>query len=283
MNAPPGKSRTKNSNIIVDYSSGERTLKEKAYALFCQNPRIKAKQVCSFYHIPYTEHGQTINNYLSGFRYNPNYGHIPSEPKNSPHCRKWVWNKVVFSDEGRSEALSHGWRLSKNRNRMLVFKDRLGSVQWFESGTVLVLLRGCSRLADAKTLFWRSFSWLGDEECSRLCEGSLREVGRHWVFDVGVELPRFKLPFFRKTHGLTIKSNGSHPGKLEVVETAAPLYLQDFITTQKLLAQNIRSHLELIENWKKESEERAAAHSEDHSKSDEGFWRKFLRVMTTPL
>jgi hypothetical protein len=70
---------------------------------------------------------------------------------------------------------------------------------------------------------------------------------------------------------------------LEVVETAAPLYLQGFIATQNLMAQNIRSHLVLIEKWKRESEERAAAHSEDHSKSDESFWRRFWAVMTTPL
>jgi len=272
----------KNSNIIVDYSSEEKTLKEKTYTLFCQNPRTKARKVCSFYHIPYKEHGQTINNYLSRFRYNQKYGHIPSEPKNSLHCRKWVWNKVPFSIEGKSEALSNGWRQSSNRNRMLVFKDKLGSVQWFESGTAIVMPKGSSRLADAKTLLWRAFSWLDVMELSRLCDGSCTEFEKHWVFDVGVALPRFKLPFFRDTHGLTIKSDGSHPGKLEVVETV-PLYLQNFITTQNLMAQNIRSHLELIERWKRESEERVAAHSEDHSKSDEGFWRKFLRVMVTPL
>ena len=276
----PGKSEKRNSNIIVDYSSGERTLKEKTYTLFCQNSRIKAGQVCSFYHLLYEKHGQTINNYLSEFKSNPKYGHIPSEPKNSPHCRKWVWNKVVFSDEWKSEALSNGWKQS--RNRMLVFRDKLGSVQWFETGTVNVLPKGSSRLADAKTLLCRAFSWLDPIELSRICDGSYREENRHWNFDVGVDLPRFKLDFFKKTHGLTIGSDGSHPGKLEVEETV-PLYLQETNNTLSLFAENIRSHLELIKTWKMEAEDRAAAHSLDHANSGEGFWRKFLRVMVTPL
>ena len=285
----PQPGEKSNSNIIVDYSSEERSLKEKTYALFCQNHGIKAKQVCSFYHIDYTKLGQTINNYLSKLRSNPNYGHIPSEPKNAPHCRKWVWNKVVFSDERKSEALSNGWKQSRNRNRMLMFRDKLGSVQWFETGTANVMPKGSSRLADAKSLLCRAFSWLDVMELSRLCEGSIREVSRHLVFDVGVNLPRFKLEFFKKTHGLTIRSDGSHPGKIEVEETV-PLYLQETNRTLQetnktlnLFAENIRAHLKLVEVLTKEAEKRAAVHSMDQTNSGEGFWIKFLRVMVTPL
>lgn len=158
---------------------------------------------------------------------------------------------------------------------MLVFRDKLGSVQWFESGTANVLPKGSSNLADAKTLLCRAFTWLDNLELSSLCEGSPREIGRHWVFDVGVDLPRFKLPFFRKTHGLTIKSDGSHPGKLEVVETV-PLYLQETNNTLSLFAENIRAHLELIRVLTIEAEERAAAHSMEQSETKESFRRKFL-------
>ena len=279
----------RNSNIIVDYIPEERTLKEKTYTLFCQNPQITATKVCEFYILPYKKKGATINNYLSMFRSNLNNGHVPSEPKNSPHCRKWVWNKVVFNDERKSEALSNGWKQSKNRNRMLMFMDKLGSVQWFETGTANVMPKGSSRLADAKALLWGAFSWLDDLELSRLCEGSIREVNRHRVFDVGVNLPRFKLEFFKKTHGLTIRSDGSHPGKLEVEETV-PLYLQEINRTLQetnktldLFAENMRSHQKLVEVLTKEAEERAAAHSKDHVDYGESFGRKFLRVMLTPL
>ncbi len=271
-----------NSNIIVDYTSEERTLKEKTFTVYSQNPKIKAKQVCSVYNISYKEHGQTINNYLSEFRSNLKNGHIPSEPKNSPHCRKWVWNKVLFNDNRKSEALCNGWKQSKNRNRMLVFRNGLGSVQWFETGTVNVFPKGSSKLADAKTLLCRAFSWLDPMELSSLCDGSFREVGKHWVFDVGVDLPKFKLDSFKKTHGLTIKSDGSHPGKLEVEETV-PIYLHDFIAAQNMFAENIKSHLKLVEVLTKEAEDRTAAHSKDYVDYGESFWRKFLRLMVTPL
>ena len=283
----PGEN--KNSNIIVDYIQEEKTLKEKIYTLFSKNPNIKAKKACEVYYLSYKDKGQTVNNYLSKFRSNLKDGYIPSEPINSPHCRNWVWNKVVFSDERKSEALSNGWKQSRNRNRMLMFRDKLGSVQWFETGTANVMPKGSSRLADAKSLLCRAFSWLDVMELSRLCEGSIREVSRHWVFDVGVNLPRFKLEFFKKTHGLTIRSDGSHPGKIEVEETV-PLYLQETNRTLQetnktlnLFAENIRAHLKLVEVLTKEAEKRAAVHSMDQTNSGEGFWIKFLRVMVTPL
>lgn len=283
-----------NSNVRVDYSSEERTLKEKTCILFCQNSRIKAKQVCSFYNLPYGKHGPTINNYLSEFRSNLKYGHIPSEPKNAPHWRKWVWNKVLFCDKGRSEALSNGWKESRNRNGMLVFKDKLGSVGWFQNGTVLVLLKGCSNLAMAKTLFCRAFMWLSDLELSRYCEGSSREVGRHMVFFVGKEVPKFEIDYYKKSHGLRIFSDRSHTNAVEVEETE-PLYLQGILRVQEMFKDNMNDHLVLVNSIGKAatSLEKAAVvlrgtselqnSQKEICSSGEGFWRKFLRVMITSL
>ena len=212
------KEKENNYQLIVNDTSEQDTIKQRALALFQQNQKIKAKQACSKLNLPYDEKGKLINNYLSEFRYHLKFGNIPSEPKSLPHWRKWVWNSVVFSEEAHSRALCCGWRESRNRNGMLVFSGGLGSVEWFRNGTVLVLVKGSSHLGRAKTLFCRAFSFLSDDELKVLCSGSLREFGRHWVFDQEKEMPRFEIDQFRKSHGLRIFSDRSHPTAVEVEE-----------------------------------------------------------------
>lgn len=276
-------SKKRNYQLIVTDTSEHDAIKQRALALFQQNQKIKAKQACSELNLSYHEKGKLINTYLSEFRYQLKIGNIPSVPKTLPHWRKWVWNSVVFSDETHNRALCCGWKESKNRNRMLVFSDRLGSVQWFRNGTVLILMKGSSNLGMAKTLFCRAFSFLSDDTLNELCSGSLREVGRHWVFEQGKDMPRFEIDQFQKSHGLKIFSDGSHPTAVEIEETV-PIYLQDMIEVQNKLAENIRAHLDLIETWKRESEERSAVHMRQCREFD-GKQRiqGFLRWMVTPL
>jgi len=247
-----------------------------------QNPRITPKQACLQLRISYHKHGHTVRTYLSEFRCQYENSAGAYWAKNLPHWRRWEWNKVEMTEQRLSEALSNGWRNVKNKNGMRQFKSSEGSVQWYPGGSVVICLRGSSNLGRAKGLFCLAFSWLSDSEKLSLCEGSFREVGRHWVFDQEKPMPRFSINQFQKSHGLRIYSDGSHPTAIEAEETV-PLYLQNIITAQNLLAQNLRSHLELIENWKREAEERAAALSMNRNLSGEGFWRRFWAVMTTPL
>ena len=279
------KEKENNYQLIVNDTSEQDTIKQRALALFQQNQKIKAKQACSKLNLPYDEKGKLINNYLSEFRYHLKFGNIPSEPKSLPHWRKWVWNSVVFSEEAHSRALCCGWRESRNRNGMLVFSGGLGSVEWFRNGTVLVLVKGSSHLGRAKTLFCRAFSFLSDDELKVLCSGSLREFGRHWVFDQEKEMPRFEIDQFRKSHGLRIFSDRSHPTAVEV-EELEPIYLQGFIEAQNKLAENIRAHLDLIDAYRKEAEERSAVHMREHQKAESSFWnriREVWKLLSTPL
>lgn len=275
-----------NCNITVDYASKEDSIKHRVSALFQRNPRVTAKKTCSILHLSYPERGQLIRNYLSEFRRNLHFGNIPSVPISLPHRRIWVWNRVVWSVGAQERALSCGWKLSRNRNGMLVFRSGLGSVEWFQSGTVLVLLRVASHLGYAKSLVSQAFSWLDDAELLRLCEGSFREIRRHWVFEQGKPMIRFEVRQFQKSHGLRIFSDGSHPSAVEV-EELPPIYLQMMIDQQDKLAENLKSHRELIEAYKIEAEKRAAACPECVRSLSPGlaedFWRKFWRVLTTSL
>lgn len=288
--------RNEKRNVTVGYTSGEETLKQRVYTLFQQNQSLTAKKACSILHLSIRDKGQTIRNYLSEFRCNPHFGRVPSTAHNLPHSRKWLGSKVVFSVRAEKKALSCGWRVSKNRNRMLVYRHGLGSVEWFRNGTVLVHVRGSSNVGVAKTLFCRAFSWLDDAELLRLCEGPFREFKRQWVIEQGKAFPRFEIKQFEKSHGLRIFSDGSHPTAVEVEETV-PLYMQPMIEQQNRLAENLeilsresKIHLEMIEIWKREAAERAAAYSGCVGSGSpglaEGFWvrmREVWRLLVTPL
>jgi hypothetical protein len=270
---------------LID-TSEESNLKQRVYALFQQFPRISPKEACRMLNLSHAEKGHTIRTYLSGFRCQSNFGNIPSVPISLPHWRKWRWNPVVFTEEGRDKALSSGWRVSKNRNKMLVFRHGLGSVEWFQNGTVWLVLRGSSSLGNAKTLVCRAFCWLSDSDLSRLCEGSLREFSRQWVFETGSKLPRFEISQFQKSHGLRIFTDRSHPTSVEI-EELEPLYLQMIIDQQNKFGENLRSHLDLVQSLNAESKKRVADYDNwriSHSPGSGGsLLRRFWAVMTTPL
>lgn len=163
-----------------------------------------------------------------------------------------------MTEDGLKLAVSHGWRRAPNRNRHLVFKCDLGSVQWYPHGSVAVFTRGNSNLGIAKSLFCKAFSWLSNSELGSLCAGSASEVGRHWEIDVGKPVPRgISIDQFQKSHGLRIHTDKSHDLNIVEVEETVPLYLQEMVTLQRLFDQNIREHLALIEAWQKEAKARA--------------------------
>lgn len=135
---------------------------------------------------------------------------------------------------------------------MLSFSCRLGGVHWFPSGKVQVFPKGPSTKGHAKTLFCRAFRFLGDDRLSELCKMGFSEECRHYVFPVGKSLPRFDIRNLEKSHGLRILSDGSHPDAVEVIETK-PLWQEDYDRQNKRLYENIKRHLDVMENTEKTS------------------------------
>lgn len=121
----------------------------------------------------------------------------------------------------RDRAVEVGWLVSSARNRWLLWRDRLGRLQWFETGRVNVYVRSPASLGRAYQLVCNGFSFTGLITDIKVLEAvlkGLRFKGAHYVFKVGQRLPRLTIDLFQKSSGIVIKvGDRSHPDSLEVI------------------------------------------------------------------
>lgn len=230
------------------------SLRKKVYDSWVKNPYLKPKKVCENLGLTYADHGNYVHKLLSEYRSYYQFG-SPQEA-HLPHRRVFVWEKV---EGDRAVALGRGWSVVANVNGMMVFRDDRGSVHWYKKNLVRLYLRGEVKLARAKELFCRAFSWFSSEQLSEYLDAPLREESKHWVFELGAPLPRFDVRTFEKNFGIRIFSDGSHPTSLEVEETE-PFWIDrvnesisNFGKLHEQFGENLREHLRLIKLWQREA------------------------------
>lgn len=148
-----------------------------------------------------------------------------------------------------------GWREVGNQNGMWVHRGLFGSVHWYKGGKVILYLRGELMLSHVKKLFCEAFRFLPDKVLVRYLDAPLREEERHWVFDLGVPIPRFEIRHFERSHGLNFGADGSHPTSIEFRESK-PFWIGEVRDTLEMFSREIESHLELINLWREEAEQR---------------------------
>lgn len=225
------------------------SVRKQVFELWTENSLSTAKPICKFLGLEYKDHGRYVNRLLSEFR----YYYVRGSPQR-PHRCVFVWECV---EGDRDMALGVGWRRSKNRNGFLVFEGSGGAVHWYQGGKVMLYLKHGLPVGKAKELFSRAFGSVvvSDEYLCRLLDAPMKTTDRHYVFDVakkGERLPRFKIDRFTKSHGLTIYTDGSHPSAIEVREQE-PFWLQKFGEVTEAFGDQIKSHLNLVEEWRKEA------------------------------
>ena len=75
----------------------------------------------------------------------------------------------------------------------------------------------------------------------------------HSIIETGQVLPKTKIDYFKKTHGLTIKlGDGSHPTSVEIEQTE-PFWFNKIEKIIDKLGIQINSHLDLVKLWREES------------------------------
>ena len=121
----------------------------------------------------------------------------------------------------RDLAVEAGWLRSKARNRWLLWKDRLGRLQWFETGRVNLYVRRPANLGKAYQLVCNGFSFTGlitDVKILEQVLASVRFKGAHYVFNTEQRLPRLVIDLFAKSNGIIVRvGDTSHPNAVEVV------------------------------------------------------------------
>jgi len=163
------------------------------------------------------------------------------------------------------------WYVVPNRNRLMIYRSAELTVKVYpKSGTVRVL--------PAKPIEWGEIKICLEEAlfkagldlrvCEGVSEGLEPASGRHRIFYIGPITP-FKEDFYKKSHGLTLLADGSHPEHLEAIENC-PVWVKPLVHIVSKGQEHLESvvdrfeksmdkHLELIDVFRKESEERTRA------------------------
>ncbi|MGQ9642150.1 MAG: hypothetical protein ACUVUF_08585 [Candidatus Bathycorpusculaceae bacterium] len=121
----------------------------------------------------------------------------------------------------RVRAVGVGWVETGSRCGWLLWKDKLGRLQWFKSGRVNLYVRKPANLGKAYQLICNGFSFTGLITDMKVLERVLASVcfkGAHYVFPTEQRLPRLTIDLFAKSNGVIIKvGDASHPNSIEVV------------------------------------------------------------------
>jgi hypothetical protein len=202
-------------------SGDSQSIREQVFTQLDKNPLLASKPLCKILSLPYQEHGKYVANLRTAWKY-----HHKNErgSKCSLHAwRGWCYLPPNMGGGIRTPALDVGWVQSKARNRWLLWRDRLGRLQWFETGRVNLYVRKPANLGKAYQLICNGFSFTGLITDMKVLEEILQGVrfkGAHYVFSVGQRLPKLTIDLFQKSNGIVIKvGDDSHPDGLEVLAT----------------------------------------------------------------
>ena len=202
------KSNSKNGYAV--------SIRQNAFDLLDQNPLLTPKSLCKLMDLPYEKYFK----YLNRLRYEWKSNH---KNEHGSKCSIHAWRGWFYVPAGvrRDLAVEAGWLRSKARNRWLLWKDRLGRLQWFETGRVNLYVRRPANLGKAYQLVCNGFSFTGlitDVKILEQVLASVRFKGAHYVFNTEQRLPRLVIDLFAKSNGIIVRvGDTSHPNAVEVV------------------------------------------------------------------
>jgi hypothetical protein len=194
----------------------DSSIRQSVFGLLEKNPLLTAKNLCKLLDLSYGRYQAYVNRLKHEWKSN-------RENEQGSKCSIHAWRGWCHVPSGldRMKALDEGWIGSRARNRWLLWKDKLGRLQWFETGRVNLYVRKPANLGRAYQLICNGFSFTGLVMDIKVLEAILKGVrfkGAHYVFSVGQRLPKLTVDLFQKSSGVVIKvGDVSHPDSLEVL------------------------------------------------------------------
>jgi hypothetical protein len=214
-----GKAGVSLSSVDGEYyckNGNSVSIRQSVFGKLDENPSLTAKSLCGSLGLPYVKY----RNYVARLRCEWKYYH---KNERGSKCSIHAWRGWCYVPEGvdRARALGVGWVSSRARNKWLLWKDRLGRLQWFETGRINLYVRRPVSLGKAYQLVCNGFSFTGLITDVKVLEGFLAGVrfrGAHYVFETEHWLPRLVIDLFAKNNGVIIKiGDASHPSGIEVL------------------------------------------------------------------
>ena len=202
-----------------------------------KNPYTSTKKICENLQIPYTKY----RNYVYKIRSYLKIGLGSNRPNTEISFHAIRFYGYALKSTEREKALRLGWTLSKSRNRVLLWKDLYGRIEWFETGRVVAWVRRPANQGRLFQLLCNAFSFTGLIRKKRELDLFLKAFtlkGAHLVQDVGAPLPYAKNDLLKDQLGVIVKlGDKSHRKGLEI-EFCLPNWAEEFkvLTFQNILA-----------------------------------------------
>lgn len=204
---------------MTDDYSNVGNVRKSLRALLDKDPLLTPKHLAELLNLPYKQY----RNYLTKERCEWKYYHQNERGLNRS-CPDDVHRSFfvgclrlpfVVGD------LPVGWVRSRARNKFLLFRDYLGRIRWFESGTVELYVRKPAGRGKAVQLFCNGFTKTGllvDMKVLDEFVKGLRIRGFHAVFDTDQRLPYMKVDVFKESNKFTlILGDRTHPHSAELI------------------------------------------------------------------
>lgn len=196
--------------------SQSQSIREDVVGLLDRDPLLKPRDICRLLGLSYQKYRDYVSHVRSRWK---------SDRKNrlglkclSFHgVHGWV---LVPASVDRASAALCGWVQSRARNRMLLWRDEYGRLEWFETGRCKVWVRKPANRGRALQLVCNGFSLNGLVSDMKVLGGilaSLRLKGATAVVETGERLPYLVIDLFRISNGVKIKTgDDSHPTCFEI-------------------------------------------------------------------
>jgi hypothetical protein len=243
--------------MIIMSSHDDLSLRQRVFGILKQYHNLKPKAI--FAMIPEElKKGKNPKNQLDYIRhlrsdwirdYKLGQGSkVQGHPDSFHKARGWVY--VDRLNLSREKAVAVGWIPSRNRNRVLIWKDPkgFGRMEWHLKGRVNIMPRQPPVATKGRVwqLFCNGFSMTGLIDSLQVLDVVLKSIrfkGATAVWDLGVKVPYFVIDFFRLSNGLVLKGGDlSHPTGIE-----AEFCLPDFVEKgEAQLARNTKIIEELL-------------------------------------
>ncbi len=215
---PRQEKQAKHDNHAHHVQKAE-TIKAQVYRLLDKNPLLMAEEICQLLHLNHKKRGDYIRHVRFDWKHDP-------KKQQGSKCSIHGWRGYTYVPSKvhadiRAKAVKVGWRRTKARNRWLLWKDKLGRLQWFETGRVNLYVRKPVTQGRIFQLVSNGFSWTGLVTDLKVLETMLRSIrckGAHYVFETKQRLPRMTIDLFNKHNGIVIKfGDKTHPHAVEVI------------------------------------------------------------------
>ncbi len=199
-----------------DYDGYGESLRQRVFCELDKNPLLTPSGLRRILRLDRGVSLQVLANYKTQWRHN--YRNMQGLKCLSFHNARA--NAVVPKDVSRVEAVRRGWLPTRAKNRMIIWKDGLGRLEWFETGFVKVWVRKPATEGKAVQLLANGFTkteLIWDMRVWEKVRRSLVLHGATLAVETGVRLPYVNVELLKESNGVKVKMGDvSDPTKLEI-------------------------------------------------------------------